>query len=91
MEKKPPQPEKQPHPLIDALLAELRHRHGPAVRANDAALCRALNIQAPTLSKMRSGLLPVSDTMRVRVMRTFGWSMKRLDDLAPPAAPSEQA
>lgn len=88
MKKKMVPQEKRPHALIDALLKELRHRHGPAVRANDAALCRALDIQAPTLSKIRKGTA-VSDTMRVRVMRTFGWSLKRIDELAPPDAEND--
>jgi hypothetical protein len=78
-----------PHPLFDALLADMRRQKGDAVRINDAALCRELDVLPPTLSKMRKGKLPVSDTVRVRVMRKFGWSIKRLDALVPPAAAEE--
>lgn len=80
-----------PHPLFDALLADLRRKKGEAVRINDAALCRVLDVLPPTLSKMRKGRLPVSDTVRVKVMREFGWSIKRLDELAPPAAEEGKA
>jgi hypothetical protein len=82
-----------PHPLFDALLADMRRRRGDKVRNNDAALCRELGVLAPTLSKMRKGKLPVSDYVRCQVMRKFHWSIKRLDELAPPApvdAPAEQ-
>lgn len=88
--------QRAPHPFFDALLIELRERNektktaGGLVRANDAALCRLLDVQQPTLSKMRKGVIPVSDTMRVKVMRTFNWPLKRVDELAPPAA-AEQA
>lgn len=81
--------ERTPHPLFDALLADLRRQKGDAVRVNDAALCRTLDIGPGNLSKMRKGTYPVSDTVRVKVMRTFGWSIKRLDELAPPA-PAEE-
>lgn len=78
-----------PHPLFDALLIDMRRQKGESVRINDAALCRELHVLPPTLSKMRKGRLPVSDTLRVQVMRKFGWSIKRLDELAPPA-PAEE-
>jgi hypothetical protein len=81
--------ERTPHPLFDALLADLRRRRGDKVRNNDAALCKVLDVQPPTLSKMRKGHLAVSDTVRVQVIRKFGWSIKRLDELAPPA-PAEE-
>lgn len=87
--------ERAAHPFFDALLAELRERNekaktaGGLVRANDAALCRVLDVQAPTLSKMRKGVLPISDTVRVKVMRTFNWPLKRVDELAPPTAAEE--
>jgi hypothetical protein len=81
--------ERTPHPLFDALLEDMRRRRGDKVRNNDAALCRELDVLPPTLSKMRKGKLPVSDTVRVQVMRKFGWSIKRLDSLVPPA-PAEE-
>lgn len=70
---------KVPHQLFDALLADGKLK-------NDAALCRRLGVHAPHLSKMRSGKLPISDTVRVTVLRLFrGWTIRRLDELVPPA------
>lgn len=66
------------HSLLDALI------DGETVR-NDADLARVLNIAAPSISKTRHGKLEVSDTMRVAIMRRFRWSLKRIDELAPPA------
>lgn len=80
-----------PHPLFDALLADMRRQKGESVRVNDAVLCRELRVLPPTLSKMRKGKLPVSDFVRVQVMRKFGWPIKRLDELAPPAPAEEGA
>lgn len=74
---------KKDHPLFDTLIAE-----NPAVR-NDADLCRALGVQPPNLSKMRNGKIPVSDSVRVAVMRKFRWPLKRLDQVVPPAPADE--
>lgn len=68
-----------PHPLLDALI------DGESVR-NDADISRTLRIAAPQISKTRHGHVEVSDIMRVAIMRKFKWSLKRIDDLAPPAA-----
>lgn len=73
------------HPLFDTLIAE-----NQTVR-NDADLCRELGVQAPTFSKMRHGKLEISDTLRVAVMRRFRWSLRRLDDLAPPGSATSGA
>lgn len=75
---------KMDHPLFDALIAE-----NPRVR-NDADLCRVLEVQPPNLSKMRNRKMPVSDSLRVAVMRKFRWSIKRLDELAPPEPSTHQ-
>lgn len=72
-----------PHPLLDTLLQENNLK-------NDAALCRALRIQPANLSKIRHGVIPVSDYLRVKVMRHFHWTINRLDTVVPPAA-AEQA
>jgi len=72
----------QPHPLFDEVLKEKRLK-------NDAALCVALRLQPSHVSRMRSGKLPISDAVRVAVMRKCNWSLKRVDALAPPDA--EQA
>lgn len=76
--------ERIPHQLFDTLLADGKLK-------NDAALCRELGVHAPHLSKMRSGVLPISDGLRVAVLRRFrGWTIRRLDELAPPAARDSQ-
>ena len=67
------------HSLLDALI------DGETVR-NDADLARVLGIAAPQISKTRHGHVEVSDTMRVAIMRRFKWSLKRIDELAPPLA-----
>lgn len=73
-----------PHPLFDALQVEHRIK-------NDAELCRQLGVQPPSLSKMRNGILPIPDTLRVAIMRKFRWPLRKLDELAPPAAIEEAA
>lgn len=82
--------EKVEHPLLDALLEELRQRTGTAVKVNDAALCRLLKVQPAVISRFRRGT-PISDSMRVAVMREFKWPIRKLDELAPPAARGEGA
>lgn len=69
---------KSKHPLFDTLIQE-----NPTMR-NDADLCRALDIEAPMISKMRNRKAPVSDKVRVAIMRRFRWPLKRLDEMAPP-------
>lgn len=72
------------HPLFDTLLKE------HAIK-NDAELCRLLDCQPPALSKMRHKKLPVSDSLRVAILRNLrGWSIKRLDKLAPPEVVAAQ-
>lgn len=70
------------HPLLDALIEE-----NDGIR-NDADLRRVLGIEPATISKIRHGKLAVSDTIRVAIMRKFKWSLRRLDDLAPPGSPT---
>ena len=65
------------HDLFDALI-------GGGFVKNDAELCRRVKISCPAISKMRHGHMPVSDVLRVAIMRQFGWSLKRLDEFAPP-------
>ena len=73
---------KNSHPLLDALIASEKLR-------NDADVARELDIAAPQVSKTRNGIIEVSDIMRVAIMRRFKWSLKRLDELAPPASTKE--
>lgn len=66
------------HPLFDTLIHENQLK-------NDSELCRLLKLDPPTLSKIRNGRQPVTDMVRLAVMRNFGWTITRLDDVAPPA------
>lgn len=68
---------KKTHPLLDEALIAGKLK-------NDVALARATGISAPVISKVRNGKSEVNDTMRVQFMRTFGWSIKKVDALAPP-------
>lgn len=70
------------HPLLDELIATEDVR-------NDADIGRALHIPPPKLSRIRHGKFEVTDAMRVAIMRRFKWSLKRIDELAPPAAAEE--
>lgn len=67
----------QPHPLFDAVRESQKFK-------NDAALCRFLQLQPSLISRMRTGALPISDTVRVSIMRKCRWPLKKLDQLAPP-------
>ena len=69
---------KPAHSLLDAFISE----HG-SIRS-DADLARIVGVTAPMISKVRNGA-PVGDSMRLKFMRKFGMSLKRIDDLAPPA------
>lgn len=71
------------HPLLDALIAAEKLR-------NDAEVATELGIPAPQISKTRHRKVDVSDAMRVAIMRRFRWSLKRIDELAPPAAAAEE-
>lgn len=66
-----------PHALFDTLIA---HENV----YSDADIAKELKIAAPSISKTRNGKQEVTDTMRVAIMRRFKWSLKRIDDLAPP-------
>ena len=70
------------HPLLDALITQEKLR-------NDADIARVLGIAPPQVSKTRHGKIEVSDTMRVAIMRRFKWSLRRIDELAPPASAKE--
>lgn len=69
----------QPHALLDFLIEEKGMK-------NDAAIARILGINPSVLSKIRKGdrKYPVSPEIRLGVMRNFGLSLKRVDELAPP-------
>lgn len=67
---------RKPHPLFDTLLKVKKLPH-------DKALSDALKIESSIICKARSSDV-VSDYVRVAIARHFGWSMKRIDGLAPP-------
>lgn len=54
--------------------------------ANDAATARKANILPSSISKVRNGNHAVSDETRIALMRAFGLSLAKLDELAPPVA-----
>lgn len=64
------------HKLLDSLIDAVIIR-------NDADLARALKVKPPTISHLRSGS-PLGDAMRVKIMRRFGLTLKKVDELSPP-------
>jgi len=64
------------HTLLDTLL----HEQG---LKNDAHLARDLKIGPPWISKIRRGHVRVTDEFRIAVMRKYGMTLVRLDELAP--------
>jgi hypothetical protein len=73
---------KTEHKLFDSLIT------GGSIR-NDRDLARELNVAPPVISKIRNLKLELGDSMRVRIMRRFGLTMRRVDELAPPGATAE--
>jgi hypothetical protein len=73
--------ETKPHALFDAVKDAKKLK-------NDAELSRFLKVNAPQISRIRSEHLELSDTVRVQVARQCGWTMKRIDELAPTAEQS---
>lgn len=67
---------KKPHPLFDALLAETKQK-------SDADLATLLGIGAPQLCRIRAGD-PLTDFVRVRILRNTKMTLKRIDQLSPP-------
>lgn len=64
-------PTYDPNGLIDGLIAKLRLK-------NDAALCRALDIAPPVISKIRHRTLPVGASMLIRLHDFTGMSIRDL-------------
>lgn len=65
--------------LMDYLLNSQRLK-------NDSALSRALDVSPPVISKIRNHRLPIGATLKLRMMRVFGISLEKIDELAPEAA-----
>lgn len=72
---------KKPHALLDTLLTEHKLK-------TDLALAKQLGVHNSSLCKVRAGDQEVTDVLRVAVMRRFRWSLRRVDELAPPKVKS---
>jgi hypothetical protein len=68
----------EPHALLDAILDARDLK-------NDAQLARFLDFMPGVISKVRNRRVIVSEEFRMRVMRRTGWSLEKIDKLAPPA------
>ena len=60
--------------LLDLLIDKLRLK-------NDAALCRALEVAPPVVSKIRHGRLPVGDTILLRMHEISDIPLRKLKEL----------
>lgn len=60
-----------PNHLIDTLSANLQIK-------SDAALCRILEVSPPVISRIRTGSLPVSGSILLRMHEVSGLSLKDL-------------
>lgn len=67
---------KQPHKLLDELIQENRLR-------SDSHLADELGYTKGRICEVRKGR-PVSAELRCTIQRKYGWSLKRIDMLAPP-------
>lgn len=63
-----------PNRLLDALIERLQLK-------NDAALCRALDIAPPVISKIRHRRLPVGAALLIRMHEVTGLSIRELRNL----------
>lgn len=64
-------------PLIDALIKENRLR-------NDSHLADEIGYSKGRICDFRSGKVKISAEFRLAIQRKYGWSIKRIDTLAPP-------
>lgn len=63
-----------PNHLLDTLIDKLHLK-------NDAALCRALEVAPPVISKIRHRRLPVGASMLIRMHEVSAMSVRELRDL----------
>lgn len=68
------QPEYDPDRLLDAMLEKLQLK-------NDAALCRALEVAPPVISKIRHRRLPVGASMLIRLHEVTDMSVAQLREI----------
>ncbi|HWY36891.1 MAG TPA: hypothetical protein VNX68_19760 [Nitrosopumilaceae archaeon] len=66
--------EYDPKRLLDALIEKLQLK-------NDAALSRILEVEAPLISKIRHGKIPIGGIMLLRMHDASGLSLKELRGL----------
>lgn len=66
----------EPNTLLDAIIDARDLK-------NDAALARFLRFKPGVISKVRNRRIVVSEEFRMRVMRCTGWSLAKVDKLAP--------
>lgn len=62
------------HNLLDTLIAKMRLK-------SDADLCRVLEVNAPVISKIRHGRLPVGPTILLRMHEESNLSIRELKSL----------
>jgi hypothetical protein len=48
---------------------------------NDAALARFLQLNAPVVSKVRHGKLPVGDSLKINIHKRTGMSILKIEEL----------
>lgn len=65
-----------PNKLLDSVI------DGVIIRT-DRDLSRHLKVTASSISDLRNGAA-LGDSMRLRFMRKFGISLKKIDDMSPP-------
>lgn len=68
--------EKQ-HTLLDTLRSEAKLR-------NDSELAAHLDVGRDVISRLRSGKMPLTDGVRIKIQRKYRMSLRRLDSLSPP-------
>ncbi|RYZ86176.1 MAG: hypothetical protein EOP06_14975 [Proteobacteria bacterium] len=68
------QPGYDPDKLLDAMLEKLQLK-------NDAALCRALEVAPPVISKIRHRRLPVGASMLIRMHEVTDMSVAQLREI----------
>jgi hypothetical protein len=72
-----------PENLLDSLIQRLNLK-------NDAALCRALEVAPPVISKIRNRRLPVGASILIRMHEVSNLSIRELKGLLHPNARNEQ-
>ncbi len=72
-----------PHALFDFLLTNTGLK-------NDAAISQKADVCASTICKIRNSKIALSNDVRIAIMRAFGLSLAKVDELAPPVVKGEK-